>query len=465
MNNNQQFDDHIKEQLGNATPDVPSHIWDAIVAKRKRKPVGLLFYLFNARNVLIIAGVLLAGACGAWLIGNDIFGTSKKNEIIAKNSSNKNNGGINDNTATPGNNTIDTTNSNDNTNISTPANSNTAVTAAAADNIYRKESVAGKLKIEVVPTDIINANNVLLNTEPKVKKTNSTTVDENEDADIASTGLPFGGTLRNQLQYDIEKRSKKTNADVLNKITNPNLSIPGCPVEKNVSGNKKYVEVYGSYDYGLRSLKDSGTNSAYLQQRKQSTTFTSAYSFGLRYTRVFNNSMSVRTGVNYSQINEKLTLVQGNVVQVIYIINAAGDTTGSYTTTGTRYKTTHNKYRTIDIPLLVGYEMGNGRLHTNINIGPVINIYSWQKGEVLDANGQPVSITTGKSNSPYGFKTNAGIGFMGAVSVYYKLTDRLHLLAEPYFRYNLSPMNKEGITFKQKYNTVGFKLGVRLDIP
>ena len=42
--------------------------------------------------------------------------------------------------------------------------------------------------------------------------------------------------------------------------------------------------------------------------------------------------MSVRGGVNYSQINEKFTFSQGNLVQVTYIIDANGDTTGSYIT-------------------------------------------------------------------------------------------------------------------------------------
>ena len=174
--------------------------------------------------------------------------------------------------------------------------------------------------------------------------------------------------------------------------------------------------------------------------------------------------MSVRGGFNYSQINEKFKFKQGNIVQVIYIINASGDTIGSYTVTGTRYKTTINNYRSIDIPIAMGYEVGNGRWHANINAGVVINIYSWQKGEILDASYNPVSITTGKNSSPYQFKTNAGIGFMGGVSVYYKLNERYHLFAEPYFRYNFSPMNKDNITLKQKYQTAGLRLGVRLDL-
>jgi hypothetical protein len=108
--------------------------------------------------------------------------------------------------------------------------------------------------------------------------------------------------------------------------------------------------------------------------------------------------------------------------------------------------------------------MGNERLHANLNAGVVMNIYSWQKGDVLDTAYRPVSITTGKGQSPYQFKTNIGLGFTAAASIYLKLNDRLHLLGEPYIRYNLSPANKADITLKQKYTTIGFRLGLRLDL-
>ncbi len=487
MNNNQLFDNHIKEQFSNYSPDVPPHIWDAIVAKRKDRRPGFLFSLLNRKNLLILLGILLAGGSGAWLLNNAVS-SSADEKTLAGTTIDKNQNPNNNTTAaiTPS------------TTLAAPI-TNDAVTAAAKNypssiaidktpattddpsSFTKKKNLSRSSRTSIKTysaTPYSNGNedpssfaknNAPLKTAAatQMKVMNEEITNEemkNEDASTFNK-LPSGGTLLGRLTYGIpEKGMKPTDKTALNKRNTPDAVLPKCPVEKNISGNKKYFEVYGSYDYGLRSLKDSG-NSSYLQKRKESTTFTSAYSAGIRYTRVFNNSMSVRGGINFSQINEKFTLVQGNVIQIIYIINSNGDTTGSYTTTGTRYKTTHNKYRTIDVPLLIGYEMGNGRLHTNINAGPVINIYSWQRGEVLDANGQPVSITTGKSNTPYGFKTNAGIGFMGAISIYYKLTDNLHLLAEPYFRYNFNQMNKENITFKQKYNTLGFRLGLRLDIP
>jgi len=263
---------------------------------------------------------------------------------------------------------------------------------------------------------------------------------------------------------DIQKITATKKTASLGNRSLPNVISPGCPTfEKDAAGNKTYFEVYGGPDFAFRNLSDTG-NSAYLQKRKESTKFSSAFSAGVRYTKVFNNGMSIRTGVNYSQINEKFTFSQGSVVQVTYIINANGDTTGSFITTGTKYKTTINKFRTIDVPVLIGYELGNGRLHANINAGLMVNVYSWQKGDVLDTAYKPVSITTGKSSSPYQFKTNIGIGFMVGTSFYYKLNDKWHLLAEPYFRYNLSPMSNEKLTFTQKYNTAGLRIGLRMDL-
>ena len=197
----------------------------------------------------------------------------------------------------------------------------------------------------------------------------------------------------------------------------------------------------------------------------ESTSFRSAFSTGFRYTRVFNNGASIRAGINYSQINEKFSYVQSNIVQVTYITDpVTGDTTGTFLTRGNRYKTTNNIYHTIDVPLLLGFETGNGRLHANFNAGVVLNIYSWQKGESLDTSFRPVSITTGKSASLYQYKTNIGAGFMGSISVYYKLNERLHLLAEPYWRYNFSPMNKEMLSLQEKFSTIGLRLGVRWDL-
>lgn len=479
MNNNQLFDNNIKEQFRNYAPEVHPGIWDNIVNKReKRKPVGFWYSFLNGRKVLLLTVLLLATGSGAYML---LTKDNKKDTVTADVNAVKNiapsavtTSADNDKANTTTGNTLATTSSDPatiakisaNTTLNnTPEGSTTINDSKGSSTGSHSYSTTGKNKINIrngsAGTDDYNSN---VNNHNKKTKTGTPTATFSKDEMSAEDEAANDFYLRKILFADFQKITTGKKTATLGARAVPNVTLPGCPTfEKDAAGNKTYFEIYAGPDIALRNLSDTG-NSAYLQKRKESTKFSSAFSAGLRYTRVFNNGMSIRTGINYSQINEKFTFSQGSIVQVTYIINANGDTTGSFITTGTKYKTTINKFRTIDVPILIGYEMGNGRLHANINAGLMVNVYSWQKGDVLDTSYKPVSITTGKSNSPYQFKTNIGIGFMVGTSFYYKLNDKWHLLAEPYFRYNLSPMSNEKLTLTQKYNTVGVRLGVRMDL-
>jgi len=461
MNSNRQFDEHIKEQFSNFSPDVHPRIWENIISQKdKRRPAGFWISLFSGRNKLLMLGLIIAlSSGGAWIYFNKT-GTENNSQATSENKIKETDKG---------------TNSTTNDQLVVPQLSESVSTdnASPADNnsTGSKQSILSKANVKA------QINSAVPYSGDENYTTNYTTVNKKHYTGLGSVlvnttapGLAEDefegqGTLLGRLSFNAEKYTvNRKTVKAVPLSFNPVVYLPDCPsFEKDAAGNKRYFEFYAGPDYAIRSLQDTG-NSAYLQKRKESTAFKSAFSAGVRYTKVFNNSMSVRGGVNFSQINEKFTYNQGNVIQVTYITNSNGDTIGSYTTTGSRYKTTVNKYRSIDIPLVVGYEIGNGKLHANINAGAIVNIYSWQKGDVLDTAGNPVSITTGKGPSAYQFKTNAGVGFIGAISVYYKLNDRLHIMAEPYFRYNFSPMNKESITLKQKYQTAGLRLGIRLDI-
>ena len=463
MNNNQQFDNHIKEQFNSYSPDVHPRIWENIIAEQdKRRPVGFWFSLYNSNSgkALILGLILVLSTGVAWLYFNNNNAAAGK-QSISKTDNNNTNSSSNE---LPGNNNSLDLNSTGS--ISGEENNTTT-------NVNDALSTTGSAKINIVSPSLqpVDEDNNAGTVKPAAGRRYSGAGGllniKTQSPGLSDEGDDFAGqgTLLGRLTFSVQKISAKQKEKKQSTISfSPVVYLPDCPgFENDAAGNKKYFEFYAGPDYAFKSLTDTG-NSAYLQKRKESTKFSSGYSAGIRYTKVFNNSMSVRGGINYSQINEKFKFTQGNLIQITYIINAAGDTIGSYTTTGTRYKTTVNRFRSIDIPVSVGYELGNGKLHANINVGVIVNVYSWQRGDVLDTAYQPVNITTGKNASPYGFKTNVGAGFIGAISVYYKLNDRLHLMAEPYFRYNLSQMNKENITLRQKYHTAGLRLGIRLDI-
>ena len=521
------FDEHIKKQFGNYKPEVPPHIWENIIAqKEQKKPGGFLFFLRNNRFALILLLFIVTGA-GALLIHNIYKNNTDKNsstgqQSLATASSTKDQKNIStnikketkeetntqedkstDNIAASSarqnvnsNNDVTVVNSS-NTDHQTPTASNNEKVVASPtssqhnnvqNNTGKKTThvilskntastdVKRKAAIYISKTDVDNdaENNNPVSTKNKIKKSAGksamaiqTPASESNDAiqdvipDATTNAVTVNEVAVKNRYLDLNtKPDEKTFSFSVKNINLPHLNIP-CPGGKNGNGNH-YFEIYAAPDYAFRSFNDTA-NSTYLKKRKESTHVSSAFSFGLRYTKVFNNGISFRACINYSQVNEKFKFEQGHVVQINYIINEYGDTTGSYATTGTRYKTTHNKYRTIDIPLTVGYEIGNDRLRANFNAGLVVNAYSWQRGDVLDSAYQPVNITTGKSSSAYQFKTNVGLGVTGGVSLYYRLTGKMYFLAEPYFRYNFSAANKAEITLKQKYTTVGLRFGLRID--
>jgi len=489
--NNSALDEHIKNQLGNYKPDVPSHIWENIAAEKdRRKPAGIWFSL-NKKVLFLLLGIILLG--GGLIVYKNIQSTAGKNET-ADTDSRKPATKTTDNIATendPAKNTapLDNVKADDkkmqsgnippttgpqkqNTNMNDPVDRNNTTpatgnknTGSSRKNTFSNTNDSGN----DLPGNLVAGSGKTkkhLNGKTKAIITNAIAETDEHGAETNVTTTNLAQTdndlLLNRTLLGLELLRTGNSIASIKKPVIPYLNIPCPESEKNAAGNKRYFEIYGGPDYAFRSITDTG-NSAYLQKRKESSHFSSAFSVGVRYTKVFNNGMSFRTGINYSQINEKFKYAEGNIIQVVYIVDGNGDTTGSYTTSGTRYKTTFNKFRTIDVPLLIGYELGNGRWHANFNAGAIVNVYSWQKGDVLDTAYKPITITTGKASSAYQFKTNVGIGFLGSVSVYYKLTSRLHILAEPYFRYNFTPASKADLTIKQKYNTAGLRVGVRID--
>lgn len=459
MNDNQQFDEHIRSQFNDYAPDVHPRIWENIVARKdKKRPIGFWFILSGYKLIILLC-ILLGAGIGTGIYFKKSAGSGTEKKPVVKFSEK--------NTQSASLSLQKNTSPGETGNKSKEKLHDLPVTVSNNDVgqeiLVNPVSPFSSRRVKITTHSPLATTNENLVTKEE-EQTNSTSFTLPENTDEEKNIVPTGSGLSYRSFYWGEKIGSKQKEKSSSLSFNPSKLFPDCPsFEKNSAGNKKYFEAYIGPDYAFRSFKDTG-NSGYMQRRKESTKFVYGFSAGIRYTKVFNNAMSIRAGINYSQLTEKFTYSQGNIIQIVYIINNNGDTIGSYNTTGKRYKTTFNQYRSLDIPIAIGYELGNSRWHANINAGVAVNIYSWQKGEVLDTAYQPVLITTGKNSSPYQFKTNAGIGFIGGVSVYYKLNDKLHFMAEPYFRYNLSPFTKHEITLKQKNHILGLRLGIRFDL-
>lgn len=521
MSDMKNFDDFFKAELGKKSSDVPSHVWDNIVEARKnRRPSGIWLSFLSDKNMFILVALLLIGGAGITIFNNPTnIGSTKKigsdiNTATSSTTNKKGNNALNQQATSqfllPSSNNNSSNNNiklsdqlkdkNDNsisesdqkmdnrseTEMSSTANN---IAIVKADNLHTYSNniygSANKNSVEINHSHLITVahNNIRKHSKADgIVKTNASITGGDEITDentLAASNYSSvinnnnnklhsvtQGYLLNRLSFTAQK-TVKPEIKIADNIS-AKLNFPECPtVEKDIAGNKQYIEAYISPDYGIRTLTDtSKSNGALLQQRKQSTNFSSAFSAGVRYTKVLKSGISFAGGLNYSQINEKLSYTQNNGSQIAVITSSTtGDTIRIDTISGIVHKTSYNHYHSIDIPVLIGYEMGNDKIHINVNAGPIMNIYSWQHGEVLSQDSLPVSISSGKSSSlAYQYKTNIGLGITGGVSVFYKLNDELHIYAEPYFRYNFSSMTNSESPIQQKYTTVGMHIGLRLDI-
>lgn len=462
------FDDHLKEQLSDYRPAVPDHIWENIKQKKdKKRP-----FFFMLRNPIFISLSIVSMGCllGYYLVD---FNNNKIAVSTAIPSTNKNNlvsnsSVFNESTSqhllnTENNIIVEENELKGNSILENLSKENTIsnhivnpIEQSYSTDNYQKQEQAENNNFNKKQKKTFKESSAVSISLPSLQKAvnvNETYANAHFSNEIALFSSPQTVDLISLQQSTIPQ---------LRTPLKINLNIPCPDNNKNHAANKQYVELYAATDYVLRQFTDT-PNSSYMKMRKESTSFASAYSAGIRFTKVFNNGFNIRAGLNFSQINEKFKYVQGNIIQVVFIINAAGDTIGSYQTSNTRYKTSYNHYKTLDIPITIGYETSKGRWSANFNTGLIINIHSWNQGEVLNDALQPVDIS-GLSPNPYQFKTNIGVGGIGAISCYYSINEKLSIMAEPYMRYNFSSMNKTEISLKQKYHTSGIKFGLRLNL-
>lgn len=247
------------------------------------------------------------------------------------------------------------------------------------------------------------------------------------------------------------------------------LSIIGidCPPNGRMRRNDFYLEVFGSPDMPMKSVK-ANNNSTYLSKKDSTETQQLSYSAGFRLSKAIGENLLVKTGLQYSQINEKFVLRTENerrittVITIRTIISANGtDSTVRDTTRleqiGYSVQRTYNKYRSLDVPVLLSYEFGGDQLKFAVNAGIIFNLHSWYAGNTLNDSLAVVSLSS-KSNGLY--KTNIGMGVYAGFSIIKPVSNKLDVFAEPYFRYNLSNMSRSS-SYSQRFNAAGITLGIR----
>lgn len=153
-----------------------------------------------------------------------------------------------------------------------------------------------------------------------------------------------------------------------------------------------------------------------------------SYTAGVSIGKMFGKRFSAQTGILYTQVNMILQTIDSANFKI------------------------KGKYSNIDVPIIAGYNIGQGNFTTTIHAGMIFNLSASSQGSaVYDGNGNPVDI----------YKSSTGVSLYFGLGFTKQLTIAINLFAEPYFIYRPSYITKPEIPFKQQINMSGISFGLR----
>ncbi|GJM33064.1 MAG: hypothetical protein DHS20C18_20650 [Saprospiraceae bacterium] len=227
----------------------------------------------------------------------------------------------------------------------------------------------------------------------------------------------------------------------------------------------------GAIDLARRQLTPKDPDAAaYVATREGTELPFYTFTFDARVSVTSPIGLALTTGLDYTQINEKFDFLDPHAERTEIITNEYGPNgeilgTDTVLIFGQREKITYNRYRILDIPLLVGYELDFSHFSLEMKGGILLNIISRQKGDFLSPDDlQPISFTNDEPDAYPAFKQNIGLGYYGGISFNYKMNAGYQISFEPFFRVYPKSFTKEAFPVSQKYFLTGLQLGLKVPL-
>lgn len=466
-----QFDEFIRAKLKDHAAPVPPGLWEKIKPDEKDDRKGFFLPRINTLGRYMIALALI----GAFAVGGYFYFnqqqlqqqaiTSNKSQPVNKTS---NNSSDNINNTQQFNSTLQNNNNNlSNNSVNTQQNDHDLTSSA--------QLLSGNNNPAFIHVNRSDFNrNTQVSQEPLSKEPSPIAVETESESRF---NLLTATTLsdRNSLLYDMKDLQS---LELMNAAAHtrrvPNMLI--CP---SVRGGRYvnpdwYVELYASPDFAFKSEQNVSATPQYMQRKDSSESAEPGFSLGVRLVKPFSDNLVLKAGLQYGQVNQKFVYRTENeiktttVVTQHQIIRGPGDTVTVSDTSvlqqiGYRNNTVHNHFRSIDVPVTIGYQFGRDEddFRVGINAGVIFNLSSWYQGVVLDKSLATVPID--KASTAV-YKSNIGMGLYGSLSFMKRLNENSQLFFEPYFRYNLSNITTDQASYSQKFHIGGLAIGLRYNL-
>ncbi len=229
--------------------------------------------------------------------------------------------------------------------------------------------------------------------------------------------------------------------------------------------NHFFAELYSSADVNVKKLY--GDDEAYLSLRNNSESRSFSFSTGLGIGYAFKNGASVKTGFNYSNINERLSYRKTLGTRTVITIDTIVIDGKTHIERDTTHKVVYGdkidkdiSFKLFDVPLIVGlkYRFSNHKL--GMNIGVIFNVVSINRGYVLDDKGEMFYFDSDTQKDGI-FKSNVGLSIYSSFSYSYVFNEKIDIFLEPGIRFYLDSFTKSSYPLVQKYNKFSLSFGLR----
>ena len=228
--------------------------------------------------------------------------------------------------------------------------------------------------------------------------------------------------------------------------------------------NKFSGEIYTSVDFVSTQFEASNDLRDYMQRRDETQTQLEGYRSGLRLKYSLSNGLYIKAGLEAGLIKERFNEeISEEIVEIrpnqLLEITMSGDSTifiygdAEVTVQRNQIWRVTNTYKSLGIPLLIGYQRQIGRFRYGIDIGAVHNLIYDFDGFIANASGSPL-------DNPGYFRPNINLSLTGGLSLSYALRKRLNLFLQTSFKQNLEQINTEVNQLQQKNRRIGLGIGV-----
>jgi hypothetical protein len=458
------FDAFVKDRLSDYIAPVPANMWDRVKPEEEEEDKRRFFFLLP-RAGMVAASILLlilAGTVSAYLYYQRLQNESVETSTNPQQPTNNKENSI---VVTQDNSPKDEASNT----ITTPSSTNNEKAFSSANNSLNLSKASTQQSVYNGINSIPHTFNNKQQEESLLNLQNNLPITNYEDEYTATKRE--NGAYFFQNKKSLKSFNEKTISD--NNHTSGIKNVVICPSDRKTINPDWDLEVFAGPNYGIKSISANTASPAYMAKKDSSEKAGVGFTAGFNIVKPLNDRLLLKTGLQYTQVNEKFTYRTENevrtttVVSVRTIIRAPGDTvivrdTSTLQQIGFKNNTVKNRYRSIDIPVIMGYRFGNDDLSIGINAGVIVNLSSWYQGVILDTSLTAVPITKTATENVY--KNNIGLGLYGSISIAKKINYSTYIFAEPFVRYNIGNTTTNNAPFNQRFTIGGLAVGLRFNL-